>query len=71
MTIMQMEFLNDLAKLLKAYNVSSITRFGDDVDIRFSDPEENPLRFRIYADGIFHEVQTVQDYKPTETELDA
>ena len=70
MTIMQMDFLNELAKLFKAYNVAVVTRYDGGLEIHFKDPEEYPLRFMVYADEIFHEVQTTEDYKPTETELE-
>lgn len=66
MTIKQMQFLDHLAKLFKAYDVTCFRRDGEDVIAVFKDPEEYPLKFRIYADEIFSEVETKEDYKPQE-----
>lgn len=71
MTIMQRDFLDSLAKLFKAYNVACVRGTIENVEIIFKDPEEEPLKFFRYSDEIFHQVQTKQNYKPTETELDA
>lgn len=70
MTIMQRDFLDHLAKLLKTYNVDSIYAVMDKIIIEFED--ENMMQFTGYngASEIFREVATQTDYKPNETELD-
>ena len=64
MTVYKTNFLNNLAKLFKAYGIKAVTRNGDDVEIMFNDPEEGSLKFRIYVGEMFCEVQTTEDYKP-------
>ena len=70
MTIYQMSFLDELAKLLKAYNVSDMCAVMNNIIIRF-DESGDDMQFSAYDHEIFRDVKTKTDYKPNETELNA
>lgn len=70
MTIYQMSFLDELAKLLKAYNVSDMCAVMNNIIIRFNESVDD-MQFAAYDHNIFKEVKTQVDYMPKETELNA
>ena len=72
MTIMQRDFLDNLAKLLKAYNVRSFDAVMNKICVIFQESDDS-MQLTGYngENGTFLEVMTMIDYKPTETELDA
>ena len=70
MTIMQRDFLDNLAKLFKAYKVISVCAVNDKIYIDFENERSMELMKWNGDEEIFRDVMTKADYKPTETELD-
>ena len=70
MNVYYKSFLDDLAKLLRAYNVRNICAVMDKIIIDFED--ENSMQFLSYNGEreIFGEVMTRTDYKADIAELD-
>lgn len=71
MTIMQRDFLDHLAKLLRAYNVECVCATNDKICIDFEHERSMELMGWNGAGEVFRDVMTKADYKPMTTELDA